>query len=80
MKEPKVIEVYADNGEHSHYQLIDEIGEILWSEDQSEVGNNAVLPDVSNEVPVAVPCKCGKNFNPYMDGGYCWDCKTGSCC
>ncbi len=36
-KEPKVIEKYADNGEFSHYQLINENGEILWSEDPSEL-------------------------------------------
>lgn len=31
--EPKVIEVFADNGEHSHYTLIDsETGDKLWSE------------------------------------------------
>ena len=48
MKEPKVIERFADNGEHSHWQLIDENGEILWSEEPTEVKNNAVLPLVSN--------------------------------
>lgn len=47
MKEPKVIERFADNGEHSHWQLIDENGEILWSEEPTEVKNNAVLPHVS---------------------------------
>lgn len=31
MKEPKLIEQYADNGEHSHWHLIDEIGQVLWS-------------------------------------------------
>lgn len=48
MKEPKVIEIFADNGEHSHWQLIDENGEILWSEEPNEVKNNAVLPLVSS--------------------------------
>ena len=47
MKEPKVIEMFADNGEHSHWKLIDENGEILWSEEPAEVKNNAVLPHVS---------------------------------
>lgn len=33
MKEPQVIEVYTDNGEHSHWRLIDvETGDNLWSE------------------------------------------------
>jgi len=33
MKEPKVEERFADNGEHSHYVLVDvETGELLWSE------------------------------------------------
>ena len=48
MKEPKVSEMFADNGEHSHWQLVDENGEILWSEEPTEVKNNAVLPLVSN--------------------------------
>lgn len=30
---PKVVRVYADNGEHSHYKLIDiKTGETLWEE------------------------------------------------
>ena len=37
MKEPKVIEMFADNGEHSHWQLINEEGEVIWSEDSSEI-------------------------------------------
>lgn len=37
MKEPKVIEKFADNGEHSHWELIDSnTGKILWSEIYSE--------------------------------------------
>ena len=37
MKEPKVIEIFADNGEHSHWQLIDSNGNILWSEDPMDM-------------------------------------------
>ena len=54
MKEPKVIEMFADNGEHSHWQLIDEHGEVLWSEEPTEVKNNAVLPRVSK----SLKCDC----------------------
>lgn len=32
MKEPKVVERFADNGEHSHWELIDENGNVLWVE------------------------------------------------
>ena len=39
---PLVIEKFADNGEFSHYELINtENGEILWSED--EQNNFAIL-------------------------------------
>lgn len=37
MEEPKVNEIFADNGEHSHWQLIDANGKILWSEEPIEV-------------------------------------------
>lgn len=37
MKKPEVIEVYADNGQLSHYALIDtETGNKLWSEAPEE--------------------------------------------
>ena len=37
MKKPEVIEVYADNGQLSHYALIDtETGNKLWSEEPEE--------------------------------------------
>lgn len=33
MKEPKVLEKFADNGEHSHWELIDsDTGKVLWAE------------------------------------------------
>jgi len=33
MQEPKLIEIFADNGEHSNWQLIDSsTGDILWEE------------------------------------------------
>lgn len=36
MKEPKVIEKFADNGEHSHWELIaPDTGILLWSEDSN---------------------------------------------
>jgi hypothetical protein len=36
-KKPEVIEVFADNGEHSHWVLIDpQEGTKLWSENPSE--------------------------------------------
>jgi len=31
---PYVTEVFADNGEHSHWEVIDGQGEIIWSQDQ----------------------------------------------
>ena len=36
MNKPKVIEKFADNGEHSHWELIDsDTGTVLWSEDSN---------------------------------------------
>ena len=43
MKEPKVIERFADNGGHSHYELIDiETHEVLWSEDTEALSQHNV--------------------------------------
>lgn len=67
MKEPKVIEIFADNGEHSHWQLIDKNGEILWSEEPTEVKNNSVLPLVSVSVAVEEILK-----PKYMNDIYAW--------
>lgn len=36
---PQVIERFADNGEHSHYVLIDDEGRTLWSEDPDDKVN-----------------------------------------
>jgi hypothetical protein len=37
MKKPTIVEIFADNGEHSHYALIEtETGELLWSEAPEE--------------------------------------------
>lgn len=35
MKKPTLVERFADNGEHSHWDLVDENGYTLWSEDTS---------------------------------------------
>ena len=37
MKKPTIVERFADNGEHSHYSLIEtETGKLLWSEAPEE--------------------------------------------
>ena len=37
MNRPTIVERFADNGDHSHYALIDtETGELLWSEAPEE--------------------------------------------
>ena len=34
---PLVREVFADNGEHSHYELLDaETGKVLWTEEEED--------------------------------------------
>lgn len=32
MKRPELVERFSDNGEHSHWELIDDNGEVLWVE------------------------------------------------
>lgn len=40
MKKPKVINCFADNGEHSHWALInEEDGELLWDESDDSKDN-----------------------------------------
>ena len=71
MKEPKVIEILADNGEHSHWQLIDENCEIIWSEKPTEVKKNAVLQHVSKSL-----CDyCGSEINLQIDAIVCGTCR-----
>lgn len=70
-KEPIVNEVFSDNGEHSHWNLIDpETGENLWSEDPEEdeaTGHPVKVPDY------LVKCECGcsvpEKFTVYDAGG-----------
>lgn len=86
MKKPKVIEKFADNGEHSHYQLVDvESGEVIWSEDPTEanqpeglflVDRSALLPD---GFKVYKCTDCGAT-NVMFDNdeivvGYCYKCE-----
>ena len=30
MQKPTIVERFTDNGEHSHWELIDDMGEVLW--------------------------------------------------
>jgi hypothetical protein len=66
MKKPTIIERFTDNGEHSHYSLIEtETGDLLWSEapeEETQQVKNLSLSDVSvNEV--AVCSECGAPMN-----------------
>lgn len=52
MKKPIVEEVFADNGEHSHWKLIDSAtGETLW--EQPDDSQNSGKPLVSGSLPPA---------------------------
>jgi hypothetical protein len=43
MEKPIIVERFADNGEHSHYDLIEaETGELLWSEEAENNNNEAI--------------------------------------
>lgn len=42
MKKPTIIECFADNGEHSHWSLVDsENGNILWDEFEEELSTES---------------------------------------
>lgn len=60
MKEPKVIEMFADNGEHSHWQLVNEAGEVVWSEESSEVKTWIPLSEQKPEPHTKVLAKIGR--------------------
>lgn len=46
MEKPIINEVFADNGEHSHWELINaETGELLWSEDIDDTFNEYIPTD-----------------------------------
>ena len=72
MKEPKIIEKFADNGEHSHYELMDiDTGKILWSEDEdlfNMSSMNFTLREVEEPTDFCVQHK----------SGYCDDCPIAS--
>lgn len=57
MEKPNIVEKFTDNGEHSHWQLLDaETGVLLWSGDE-------VLPQ--SDVIKSLPCRncdCGEPF------------------
>jgi hypothetical protein len=74
MKEPIVIEKFADNGEHSHWQLIDsDTGDILWSEDDDDI----VLPQ-ADVVGRSEQLSCNHDDikNDAFDRVFCLKCKN----
>ena len=59
-------------------RILTEVSKISLGDDFNQ---NMVIP--SNKIDeniVFKPCDCGHNFNPYLDGGNCWDCDTGNIC
>ena len=46
--------------------------------DETSNEKSGLHKHIVNESLPSVPCECGKNFNPYFDGGPCWECETGS--
>ena len=75
MKKPEVIEVYADNGQLSHYALVDtETGNKLWSEAPEEceaMGHPVVNNDCIHSVSKC--CECGVELNE-KEGDICEFC------
>lgn len=67
MKKPILNEKFADNGEHSHWELIDaNTGEVLWGK------IDAVLPQAG---VIKSVCKHKrKHFDITFGGWFCKDC------
>lgn len=54
MEKPIINEVFADNGEHSHWELINaETGELLWSEDtfNEYIPTDDTIEEVLKHIP-----------------------------
>lgn len=73
MEKPTIVERFADNGEHSHYALIEtETGELLWSEAPEEE-----MQQVKNlNIPAVVKSVCVKCGKPIAD----FNKDTNNCC
>lgn len=48
MKKPTVAERFSDNGQHSHWELIDEFGGVIWSEIKPELTSEQVYEKMGN--------------------------------
>jgi hypothetical protein len=71
MKKPILNEKFSDNGEHSHWELIDaNTGEVLWGK------IDAVLPqaDVMQQSEQLKCLDCGMPYEKDKDGN-CANCK-----
>lgn len=48
MKKPIIVEKFADNGEHSHWEIVDEFGKVYWSEDKPKLTGAQIIEKFDN--------------------------------
>lgn len=64
MEKPIINEVFVDNGEHSHWELIDiDDGKLLWSEDIEE--SNSIRVGNKEEITEEIPEELIRILNKY---------------
>lgn len=74
MKKPVIVEKFADNGEHSHWSLVDcETGELLWSQAPEEEMQQVKLCNK----PAVIKSVCTHErtkYSEFCNGDFCQDC------
>lgn len=85
MEKPIVIEIYADNGEHSHWELISiEDHSVIWSEDNETIksDNKKVIATLQAELEKAKELLKDapdvddfKTYEQFIDAYDVWDYK-----
>lgn len=84
MNKPTIIERFADNGEHSHWELINsDTGEVLWSEGEKDCSTCAHYKETNGMGNSDIPsreCKAEAKA-PYFTGkDLHWDYPVKNCC
>ena len=75
MKKPILNEVFTDNGEHSHWNLIDgETNDIIWSEDPIEDNINHNKLDLYTLKQIKFACNLSSDMSSNTLG-YRWICE-----
>jgi hypothetical protein len=69
---PEIIEVFADNGEHSHWRLVDETGKTIWNESHPSAPNEKEIMNMGVVFSQNENFKhSGENYRSGLGFGYC---------